>query len=114
MTVARRGAGKSTGSGLPRLEAAEFPALVAFFRGYLHQDVGDEHGGAVGAARAFRRDASSSAAATLAAEWAAFARAAAELPLREVRRVMAEEMGSAWVPLARRELAALGKALGGS
>jgi hypothetical protein len=38
----------------------EFPALREFFSGYLHQDFHDEYGSAVGAAQAFRRDASDS------------------------------------------------------
>ena len=101
--------GAKTGPG--GLDARRFPALVGFFRGYLHQDVLEEHGTAETAARAFRRETSAGEMAELAAEWEAFARATAALPLAEVRRVMVEEMGSAWAPVSRRDLVELGKAL---
>ena len=98
----------------PRIDAARFPALAGFFRGYLHQDVGETYGGAAAAARAFGRAASPAEADEAAAEWASFAREAATLSLAEVGRAMVERMGSAWVPASRRDLEALGRALVGS
>src|SRR5260370_42222054 len=57
---------------------ADFPALRAFFEGYLHQDFRDEYGSAVGAARAFWKDASDSELAAVRKEWrAGLARASA-------------------------------------
>jgi len=100
--------------GARELDAARFPALARFFRGYLHQDVGEVYGGAAAAARAFGRDASPAEADEVAAEWASFAREAAALSLGEVGRAMVERMGSAWVPASRRDLEALGRALVGA
>ena len=42
----------------PRLDAAHRDALIAFVRGYLHEDVLAEYGSAEGAAHAFAEDAS--------------------------------------------------------
>jgi len=95
------------------LDAGRFPALAAFFRGYLHQDVAEEYGGAAAAARAFRRDASPAEAAQAAAEWGSFAREVVALSLAEIGRAMVERMGSGWAPASRRDLERLGRALGG-
>ena len=74
---------------------ADFPALRAFFEGYLHQDFRDEYGSAVGAARAFWKDASDSELAAVRKEWrAGLARASADEIAQATRKI-----GAAWQPL---------------
>ncbi len=95
----------------PALTRQALPALASFLRGYLHQDYAEEHGSAEAAARAFREAASAEELEALEADLEAFARAVADLPFARVRRLLADELGSAWEPASRKELDGLSAAL---
>ncbi len=91
---------------------ADFPALRPFFEGYLHQDFRDEYGSAVGAARAFRKDASDSELAAVRKEWkewrAGLARASADEIAQATRK-----LGAAWHPQVAEDLDQVEAALNG-
>ena len=83
--------------------AAEFPALRAFFAGYLHQDFRDEHGSAAGAVDTFRRDASEAEIAAVRREWkkwrARLGKASADGIAQAARK-----LGAAWQPQSSADL----------
>jgi hypothetical protein len=93
------------------LDADGFPTLLAFFRGYLHQDWALEHSSAVHAARAFLVAADAVERAAVAAEWQTFGDAMAGQSLAEVRRALCDVLGSAWSPASLAEFHRLGSAL---
>ena len=90
-----------------RLSRRQFPALIDFVRGYLHEDSPVVHGSVRAAAAAFRADASPEERRRLAREIAALAAGAASLPLKTLREFVTKELGSAWIPRSRDELEAM-------
>jgi len=90
---------------------AEFPALRGFFSGYLHQDFRDEYGSAVGAAQAFRKDASDSEVKAVRREWNAWRTALDQASSEEIAKAM-RQLGSAWRPESTADLDQVGGALG--
>lgn len=96
-----------------RVVAARFGTLRGFFRGYLHQDFGAEHGSAEEAARAYRSAASATELGVLVAEWAEFSAEVGGMRWRDVKRALVRELGSSWQPVSRRELERLGSVLTG-
>jgi CdiI immunity protein len=74
----------------------KFPALRAFMRSYLHQDFSEEYGSAVGAAKAFRDDATTEEVAAVVKEWREFLLVARGKALDEVNALLAGKLGSAW------------------
>ena len=83
--------------------ATEFHALRQFFSGYLHQDFGDEHGSAAGAAEAFRSDASESELEAVRREWKAWRAALGQAPISEIGAA-ARKLGAGWQPQGTQEL----------
>lgn len=93
------------------LTADACPALAAFVGGYLHEEFAYDHGSATGAAWAFARDAEIETIAAAAREWELLEALAARCPVPEVADLLAHRFGSAWQPLTRAELAAVGDEL---
>jgi len=90
-----------------RLRREAFPSLMAFLRGYLHEDFPEEHGSLRGAVEAFCRDASLDERQQLVTELEALLRALHGHPARELRHFVTTELGSRWEPGSRDELAEL-------
>ena len=91
----------------PHLTPEEFPALLDFFRGYLHEDFPEEYGSPAAALQSFRVDADEDAVRELAAEWERFWKVAKALPFSRLRRLLADDLGSSWEPADAAELPAL-------
>jgi len=89
----------------------QFPALREFFSGYLHQDFRDEYGSAVGAAQAFRRDASDSEVKAVRRAWNAWRTQLEQVSSKEIAKAV-REFGSAWRPESTADLDQVGGALG--
>ena len=96
----------------PAVDPASYPAVRAFLRGYLHEELEVEHGSAEGALSAFRAEADPAEREALRREGAALAEAARGLPLRELRRLLADGFGCAYRPRTREEGARLLALLG--
>jgi hypothetical protein len=90
-----------------RLRREAFPSLMAFLRGYLHEDFPEVHGSLRGAVAAFSKDASPAERQVLADELESLLGAMAGRPARELRRFVTAELGSRWEPASREELAEL-------
>jgi hypothetical protein len=78
------------------ISASQLPALHNFLRGYFHQDMKDEYGSAVGAARAFCKDASSADRSALSAEWSRFAKQTASMSLDQVNQLLTGPLGGSY------------------
>ena len=76
---------------------ADFPALRAFFEGYLHQDFRDEYGSAAGAVQAFREDASDSELAAVRKEWKKWRAGLANASIDGIGQAV-RKLGAAWQP----------------
>jgi len=94
--------------------AGSFPALRDIFRGYLHEDYQLEHGNANAAVLAFLSLASAAERADASHEAKRLAKRLAGLDLREVREVIATQLGGAWQPASLGELARVLKTLASS
>lgn len=80
-------------------EAADLPALTAFARGYLHEDVNAEHGSGLDAATAFVRDASPEERRQLIADLERVFRACEGRGAHaRARRFFAQELRASWTP----------------
>ena len=91
----------------PRLRREAFPSLMAFLRGYLHEDFPEEHGSLRGAVEAFCKDASLDERRQLVTELEALLRLLDYQPARKLRRFVTAELGSRWEPGSREDLAEL-------
>lgn len=87
------------------LRANEFPALISFVRGYLHEDFPEVHGSVRAAAAAFCADATKDERQQLAEELEALVRIAASRSIRDLRRFVTRDLASRWEPASRDELA---------
>ena len=94
----------SPAGGRPPIGPLEYPALRAFCRGYLHEDLPVEHGSAPEAARAFLADASAPEREAVRNEWARLRRAAPST--RALGRAL-DALGAAWRPRRRADIAGL-------
>jgi hypothetical protein len=90
---------------LPR--AVDLPALAAFARAYLHEDVIAEHGSAVGAAAAFASDASPDERRRLVAELQQLAHAFDGKSAGRLARFFTEELRASWAPASVADLRSL-------
>ena len=95
------------------LRGEVFPALRAFLRGYLHQDFAAVHGSVRAAAEAFRADASPAERDQLVRELESLATIVSGQKARALRRSIAGEMGSGWMPKSREEILELLEAIRG-
>lgn len=91
----------------PELRVSEFPALISFVRGYLHEDFPEVHGSAQAAATAFCADATQGERRQLAGELEALTRIAARWSIRDLRRFVTRDLGSRWEPISQYELVEL-------
>ncbi len=89
----------------------ELPALRDFARGYLHEDVLVEHGGALGAAADFSNDASADEVRALAADLAALLSAAGTWSSDALEDYFTRTLRSAWRPRSLADLRALESAV---
>ena len=78
-----------------RLRRDAFPSLMAFLRGYLHEDFPEVHGSLRGAVTAFSKDASPDERRRLADELAALLRVVSDRPERDLKRFVTSELGTA-------------------
>lgn len=90
---------------LPR--AADLPALAAFARGYLHEDLLVEHGSAVHAAAAFARDASPDERRQLVDDLDRLLRAFHGRPASRLAKFFTDELRAAWAPTSVDDLQSL-------
>lgn len=95
----------------PRIDAARFPTLAEFVQGYLHQDFEIEHGALREAVRAWRDDVDQAAAQQLLDEWRAFLAATRGWNVAARADALIEDIGGAWAPQTRHDLATLSRAL---
>jgi hypothetical protein len=86
------------------LRAPDLPALTAFARAYLHEDVIAEYGTAAGAAAAFARDADEEERRLLADDLERLASVARRWPAARLTRFFVIELASAWAPASLAEL----------
>lgn len=95
-----------------------YPALSAFARAYLHEDLEAEHGTAEAALDAFLSAARPTEKKALAAEATRLGRRIADRPVSRVRELLRDELGAAWWPAraaeVRRLLARAARAPSGS
>jgi hypothetical protein len=91
----------------PELRASEFPALISFVRGYLHEDLPEVHGSVRAAATAFCTDANEDERRQLAGELEALIGITTRRSIRDLRRFVTSGLGSRWEPASRQELAEL-------
>lgn len=113
MTIRRRRTASGRPAAPPGLDPNRFPGLVAFFRGYLHEDFPEEHGSADGAAAAFCRDASPAERQSLAREIDALTEVTGDWPAAALRALVTGALGSRWRPASVKEVRALLRALRG-
>ena len=73
-----------------------FPALVQFFRGYLHQDAAAEYGSAEAAVRGFKADADARQWRTLQGEWQEFLKSTRGKSLAEINSFLTGPLGGSW------------------
>ena len=91
--------------------ASDLPALAAFARGYLHEDVIAEYGNAVDAAAAFAEDASAEERRQLAADLERLAQALDGKPALQLAHYFNEELRAAWTPASAADIRSLIAAL---
>jgi len=95
----------------PRLDAAHRDALIAFVRGYLHEDVLAEYGSAEGAAHAFAQDASEAERRLVAEALEHVGSRVQSEPAQQIGGVFRDEFRSAWMPSSGAEVLTLARAL---
>ncbi len=78
------------------LNAADFPVLRIFCRGYLHQDMKDEYGSSLEAVRAFCNESSPDERVALATEWARFMKQTKEMPHHQINKLFTSTLGSSY------------------
>jgi hypothetical protein len=81
--------------------------IRTLLRGYLQEDFVTKHGTAEGAVRAFCKDASPADVRKLAAEWRMLSVNTANWTVGEVASLLTNDLGGAWMPESKRELAQL-------
>lgn len=104
MTIRRRPAPQPRGGN--HVSREEFPALAAFFSGYLHEDFVPEHGTAKQAAQAYRADATPAERRDMDEELRRLLARSERWPLSDLRRAITT-LGAAWHPAARADVEAL-------
>ncbi len=78
------------------IEAARFPALRTFLRGYFHQDMKDEYGSPEEAVREFCEDADEAERAAVAKEWVTFMDLTKKQPIEQINELLTGQLGSAY------------------
>src|SRR5277367_1078454 len=101
---------KPGGGPTGEIAPAQFPALRAFMRSYLHQDFGEEYGSVEEAVKTFCDDASEAEVSAVSVEWGAFLEMARGRPLGEINNMLAAKLGSAWNAGSMEGLGEIGRA----
>jgi hypothetical protein len=104
---------EGTPATLESMNAAAYPALAQFARGYLHQDAPVEYGTFTQAFRTFWSDADRDEQERFLLEWRAFLSLSDRRAWPDVRHAL-ERLGAAWIPPTRRALGGLRRAIGRS
>lgn len=86
---------------------AEYPALSAFLRAYLHQDFSSVHGCAREAVRAYRHAASPAEWDALLRDWQRFLRRHGAGGFPRARARLCDQLGCGWYPRRWHDLARL-------
>jgi len=107
LPTSRKPAGSSRADRARQASASRFPMIRTLLRGYLHEDFVAKHGSAEGAVRAFCTDASPADVRKLAAEWRMLSVNTANWTVGEISAFLTKDLGGAWVPQSKRELAQL-------
>lgn len=87
-----------------RVAVSRFPELTQVLQGYLHEDFGIEHGSAHDAITAYEADASDEERARFHREAVRFVRMVRGTRIAAVRRILAREFRSGWMPRSMAEL----------
>ena len=95
---------------LSSIRRDDVPMLVAFLRGYLHQDLADEHGTPSRAFDAFWADASSVERQRFLKDWGTFIRAIGGVRWSQVRAAFGM-LGASWTPPTKQAFASLERAV---
>lgn len=95
---------------LSSIRRDDVPMLAAFLRGYLHEDLADEHGTPSRAFDAFWADASSVERQRFLKDWARFMRASGGVRWPAVRAALGG-LGASWTPPTRQAFTALERAV---
>jgi hypothetical protein len=78
------------------INAADYPVLRIFVRGYLHQDMKDEYGSALEAVKEFLGDSSPDERLALANDWARFVKQTKDLPTHQINKLLTRTLGSSY------------------
>ncbi len=78
------------------MDAAHFPALRSFLRGYFHQDMKDEYGSPEEAVREFCEDADGKERSALAKEWATFMEQTKKQSIDQINQLLTGQLGSSY------------------
>lgn len=77
------------------VNAAAFPALHTFLRGYFHEDVADEYGTPLEAAEQFCEDAETDERVAVAKEWTQLMQLLQGRPVAEINQALTTKLGGA-------------------
>jgi len=105
LPASRQSAASSRSGSGRQASASRFPMIRTLLRGYLHEDFVAEHESAEGAVRAFCKDASPAEVRKLIAEWRMLSVNTANWTVGEIASFLTKDLGGAWSPQSKRELA---------
>ena len=77
----------------PEVNAATFPSLHTFLRGYFHEDVADEYGTPFDAAEQFCEDAETDERLAVAKEWMHLMQVLHGQPIAEINQALTTKLG---------------------
>jgi len=100
---------ESTGGG--HAAARRFRVVRGLLRGYFHEDFLAEHGSIEDAVRAFCRDATPDEIRRLRQEWRVLSSLTAEWDIDEIVSLLTRDLGGAWAPATKRDVALVTRAL---
>jgi hypothetical protein len=107
LPTSRQSTGSSRADRSRQASPSRFPMIRTLLRGYLHEDFLTEHASAEGAVRAFCTDASPAEIRKLIAEWRMLSANTANWTVGEIASFLTKDLGGAWMPESKRELAQL-------
>ena len=107
LPTSRQSTGSSRAGSARQASASRFPMIRTLLQGYLHKDFLTEHASAEGAVRAFCKDASPAEIRKLIAEWRMLSVNTANWTIGEIASFLTKDLGGAWEPQSKRELAQL-------
>ena len=105
LPTSRQSTGSSRAGSARQASTSRFPMIRTLLRGYLHENYLTEHASAEGAVRAFCKDASPAEVRKLIAEWRMLSVNTANWTVGEISAFLTKDLGGAWMPQSKRELA---------